>query len=315
MPTEDASSARSQMRWVGQLRPLRSMTPRLGAGLCRDKGVLRRRTSITAGAGRCHPGWQAPCSARNRLQPAGGPRRDHQPGRLRPVRERPVRSASLVAAIRAHDFGALIFRAQFYPPPVLDAAYEYYPDETIPMNGWLRGITAASPPPRTRRWRAGWMPERVETAILSVSLPIEQAARWTAHALAQLGRPGTAQQGDCHAGQVEEGFRLTVRSAVRRQVALTLQGVTADGPANDGGVDRAAAGHAALLVMQWRAGLWYDGERLFRGATGPRSGSGAPPSITRCRSISRRSSCGRAPAPANSLRAFSFLCAMLARQV
>ncbi len=139
--------------------------------------------------------------------------------------------ANLVAAIRAHDFGALIFRAQFYPPPVLDAAYEaYYPDETIPMNGFNYEVWRPGPSAEERGALAGRLdaPVAGETAILSVSLPVEQAARWTAHALAfhNWDGRGLAQQGDCHAGQVErEGFRLTVQVCPSGDgSALTLQG-------------------------------------------------------------------------------------------
>lgn len=139
--------------------------------------------------------------------------------------------ANLVAAIRAHDFGALIFRAQFYPPPVLDAAYEaYYPDETIPMNGFNYEVWRPGPSAEERGALAGRLdaPVAGETAILSVSLPVEQAARWTAHALAfhNWDGRGLAQQGDCHAGQVErEGFRLTVQVCPSGDgSALRLQG-------------------------------------------------------------------------------------------
>ena len=139
--------------------------------------------------------------------------------------------ANLVAAIRAHDFGALIFRAQFYPPPVLDAAYEaYYPDETIPMNGFNYEVWRPSPSAEERGALAGRLdaPVAGETAILSVSLPVEQAARWTAHALAfhNWDGDGLARQGDCHAGQVEKGgFRLTVQVCPSGDgSALRLQG-------------------------------------------------------------------------------------------
>lgn len=45
--------------------------------------------------------------------------------------------ANLITAIQAHEFNVVVFRAQFYPPPVLAAIYDaYYPDETIRMNGF-----------------------------------------------------------------------------------------------------------------------------------------------------------------------------------
>jgi hypothetical protein len=45
--------------------------------------------------------------------------------------------ASLVTMIENQELGMIIFRAQFYPPPVLAAAYDAYtPREIIPMNGF-----------------------------------------------------------------------------------------------------------------------------------------------------------------------------------
>jgi hypothetical protein len=122
--------------------------------------------------------------------------------------------ANLVAAIRAHEFGAIIFRAQFYPPPALDAAYEaYYPDETIPMNGFNYEVWRPGPPAAERDALAAGLESlgAGATATLHVSLPVEQAARWAAHALAfrNWDGPGLAPQGECFAGQAgQAGSRL-----------------------------------------------------------------------------------------------------------
>lgn len=137
--------------------------------------------------------------------------------------------ANLVAAIRAHEFGAIIFRAQFYPPPVLDAAYEaYYPDETIPMNGFNYEVWRPGPPAAERDALAAGLESlgAGETATLDVSLPVEQAARWAAHALAfhNWDGPGLARQGDCYVGQAENAASRLVAevcpSGERATIAL-----------------------------------------------------------------------------------------------
>jgi len=54
--------------------------------------------------------------------------------------------SSLIAAIEAHAFNVVVFRAQFYPPPVLAAVYDAYtPDETIWMNGFAYEIWRPKP--------------------------------------------------------------------------------------------------------------------------------------------------------------------------
>src|SRR5690606_4868497 len=54
--------------------------------------------------------------------------------------------AALIAAIEAHEFNVVVFRAQFYPPPVLDAIYRAYtPTETITMNGFAYEIWRPNP--------------------------------------------------------------------------------------------------------------------------------------------------------------------------
>jgi hypothetical protein len=46
-------------------------------------------------------------------------------------------SRALVAMIRDQEFGVVLFRAQFYPGPVLDAIYQFYePVDAIHMNGF-----------------------------------------------------------------------------------------------------------------------------------------------------------------------------------
>lgn len=53
---------------------------------------------------------------------------------------------SLVAAIEAHEFGAVVFRARFYPPPVLDAVDRAYQiADIIPMNGYEYTVLLPDP--------------------------------------------------------------------------------------------------------------------------------------------------------------------------
>ena len=101
---------------------------------------------------------------------------------------------NLVNAIRAHDFGVIVFRAQFYPPPVLDAAYEaYYPDDMIVMNGFNYEIWRPGPPqPEREAFAAGLETFAVgDTFSQIVSLSSERAGRWLAHTLIRRGwQPG-----------------------------------------------------------------------------------------------------------------------------
>jgi len=54
--------------------------------------------------------------------------------------------ARLIAAIEARTFNVVVFRAQFYPPPVLAAIYDAYaPAETIRMNGFDYEIWRPAP--------------------------------------------------------------------------------------------------------------------------------------------------------------------------
>ncbi|MCZ7539778.1 MAG: hypothetical protein M5U29_07700 [Anaerolineae bacterium] len=82
--------------------------------------------------------------------------------------------STLVEALRAHDFAAVIFRAQFYPPPVLDAVYEaYYPAEAIPMNGFSYEIWRPGPPTAQREAFAASLVELQpgETRTLALAVP------------------------------------------------------------------------------------------------------------------------------------------------
>jgi hypothetical protein len=124
---------------------------------------------------------------------------------------------SLVTALRMHDFGAVIFRAQFYPPPVLDAVYEaYYPAQTIPMNGfayeiWLPGPTAEQ---RAALAQALESVQPGQTREIALTLPFEQALAWWWHALtyhgwqAAHGKPQpSGEGGTCMVADFRQGER------------------------------------------------------------------------------------------------------------
>ncbi|MBN1562370.1 MAG: hypothetical protein JXA10_00915 [Anaerolineae bacterium] len=92
---------------------------------------------------------------------------------------------NLVATIRQHDFGVIIFRAQFYPPPVLDAVYEaYYPEQVIRMNGFDYEIWRPGPPQEEREaFALAQKTFTAETEVeLLLTLPLEQTERWLTHA-------------------------------------------------------------------------------------------------------------------------------------
>jgi hypothetical protein len=120
--------------------------------------------------------------------------------------------SNLVAAIRAHDFGVVIFRAQFYPPPVLDAVYEaYYPAEVIPMNGFSYEIWRPGPPQDERTMFAAHLASG-ETSTQAITLPADQAAGWLAHALDYHNwtptAPLTAGANGCQDGTYQQADRL-----------------------------------------------------------------------------------------------------------
>jgi hypothetical protein len=129
--------------------------------------------------------------------------------------------ANLIAAIQAHDFSVVVFRAQFYPPPVLDAVYEaYYPAEVIPMNGFDYEIWQPGPPLAERETFAAGL-ERIvpgETITQTLTLPPDRAAGWLAHALAYHNwepreeAPLSAGDGACRSGVYRNADRaLRVR--------------------------------------------------------------------------------------------------------
>ena len=62
---------------------------------------------------------------------------------------------NLVNTIENQEFGLIIFRAQFYPPPILSAVYDAYePTEIIEMNGFAYELWTPNP-----TWTA-WQPIR-----------------------------------------------------------------------------------------------------------------------------------------------------------
>ncbi len=124
---------------------------------------------------------------------------------------------ALVEALRAQDFGAVIFRAQFYPPPVLDAVYEaYYPAQTIPMNGFAYEIWLPGPPAEQRATLAQAL-ESVQpgqTREMALTLPFDQALAWRWHALtyhgweAAHGKPQpSGEGGTCMVSDFRQGQR------------------------------------------------------------------------------------------------------------
>jgi len=126
--------------------------------------------------------------------------------------------ANLIAAIRAHDFSVIVFRAQFYPPPVLDAVYEaYYPDEVIEMNGFNYEIWQPGPDRAVRDAAAAWLadPAAGEALTHTLDLPGEQAQRWLAHLLARHGweRVGPLNQPGCTADAYQQA-QITIRAAL-----------------------------------------------------------------------------------------------------
>lgn len=97
---------------------------------------------------------------------------------------------NLVAAIQEHAFNVVIFRAQFYPPPVLDAVYQaYYPALEIPMNGFLYEIWRPGPARDARQavqqtqaiLRAG------ESRAFSLALARDDVGQWLDHSMAYYG--------------------------------------------------------------------------------------------------------------------------------
>jgi hypothetical protein len=109
--------------------------------------------------------------------------------------------SALVAAIEAHDFGVVIFRAQFYPPPVVDAVYRaYYPAQAIPMNGFNYEVWRPGPPQAERDAVAAALDDLRpgQQSTLTLSLPEDAVSSWLAHYLTYRGggaaRPGPLAQ-------------------------------------------------------------------------------------------------------------------------
>ena len=93
--------------------------------------------------------------------------------------------AELIAMIEAQRFGVLVFRAQFYPPPVLDAAYRaYFPAEAIPMNGFRYEIWRPAP---SAEVRAAFAVALENGGAVDVALTPKLAERWAAHMIGYLG--------------------------------------------------------------------------------------------------------------------------------
>ncbi len=93
--------------------------------------------------------------------------------------------AELIAMIEAQQFGVVVFRAQFYPPPVLDAVYRaYFPTETVPMNGFQYELWRPAPPAEKR---AAFAAALERGGAFAVALAPELAERWAAHALSYWG--------------------------------------------------------------------------------------------------------------------------------
>ena len=86
---------------------------------------------------------------------------------------------NLVNTIENQDFGLIIFRAQFYPPPVLSAVYDAYePMEVIEMNGFAYELWSPNP-----TWSV-WHPMRdylrvadASSEPFTIMLPMTDVAR------------------------------------------------------------------------------------------------------------------------------------------
>lgn len=122
--------------------------------------------------------------------------------------------SALTTAIRAHEFSLVVFRAQFYPPPVLDAIYEaYYPAEVIVMNGFNYELWSPGPPQDQRDALASALATG-DDAEITLLLPFEQAADWLWHTMttrnwsAAGGKPRpSGADGDCMGYGFAQGER------------------------------------------------------------------------------------------------------------
>lgn len=144
--------------------------------------------------------------------------------------------ATLVGAIQAHDFSVVIFRAQFYPPPVLDVVYRaYYPAQTIVMNGFNYEIWRPGPPQAAYEEFVAGLNDLApgESYWHALSLGPGEAALWLGHALdywewtpsVASGERFAPADGDCLTGTFVNGERqlgATICPAAGGS-ALTLQ--------------------------------------------------------------------------------------------
>ena len=130
-----------------------------------------------------------------------------------------VDPTALIADIRTRRFGVVVFRAQFYPPPVLDAVYEaYYPSQVLTMNGFNYEIWRPGPEQAAREGFASALANTSPPATTSVMLllNIVDAQQWIAHALsyhgweaiAPLDRQDVSEESDqgCVAGRYQQGY-------------------------------------------------------------------------------------------------------------
>ena len=146
--------------------------------------------------------------------------------------------ANLITAIQAHDFSVVIFRAQFYPPPVLDAVYEaYYPSEVIPMNGFNYEIWRPGPPQTERQTFAAHLEQMTpgETITQVFTLPLDQAGDWLEHALtyhnweAREDEALAAGESGCLAGVYQKADRvLRIQLCPAAQVEVSELTLTGD---------------------------------------------------------------------------------------
>lgn len=80
---------------------------------------------------------------------------------------------NLIAVIESQGFGLIIFRAQFYPEPVLSAIYDaYIPQEVIPMNGFNYELWIPASDWETRRDIRDYLNKNPAEA-LEVAIPAE----------------------------------------------------------------------------------------------------------------------------------------------
>lgn len=94
---------------------------------------------------------------------------------------------ALIEVIENHGFGLIIFRAQFYPPPVLEAVYNaYHPVEVIPMNGFNYELWYPEPTwPLRRDIRAHLESDADDPLTVAIPDDVEEAHEWIVDMMAQ----------------------------------------------------------------------------------------------------------------------------------